>query len=328
MTPRTRRHARRHPRHLLVALLPALGLAVAACGPAGEPRDLSGQVVAQRPQPAGVGGAPPEEDGEVADDDCDATASLEPDGADIPDGSTMAEIRDRGHLVAGVDQNTFLFGFHNPATGQLEGFDIDIAREVAGAIFGDRDRVRFRTITSAERIPALREGDVDIVVRTMTVNCARREHVEFSSVYFEAGQRVLVRAASGVDSLDDLAGQRVCAAEGSTSLRNIAEAAPEPVSVPNWSDCLVMLQQRQVEAVSTDDTILAGMAEQDPTTEVVGEPFTEEPYAIGIPPGDEDMVRYVNAVLEDVREDRWDELYDRWIEPVLGGASPPDARYR
>ncbi|MGH3451452.1 MAG: transporter substrate-binding domain-containing protein, partial [Haloechinothrix sp.] len=168
-----------------------------------------------------------------------------------------------------------------------------------------------------------------IVVRTMTINCERRKDIQFSSVYFVAGQRILVTKESEATSLADLDGEKVCATKGSTSLTRIAEARGTiPVSVDNWSDCLVLLQQGQVAAVSTDDTILAGMAEQDPTTHVVGERFSHEPYGIGIPKQNEDMVRYVNAVLERVRDGTWQSLHKKWIEPVLGPASPPKPEYQ
>jgi len=264
-------------------------------------------------------------------DDCgDPTVSLRPQGLDIPPGSTMDKIRKRRKLVVGVDQNTFLFGFRNPATGQLEGFDIDIAKAIAEKLLGHPAAAKFRAITSDQRIEALKSGKVDIVVRTMTINCERRKDIEFSSVYYVAGQRVLVKKASEYKGLEDLGGKRVCATSGSTSLRNIAAspAKPIPVAVDNWSDCLVMMQQGQVEAISTDDTILAGMAQQDPTLHVVGDRFTEEPYGIGIPKENKDMVRYVNAVLEEIRNGLWQQSYNKWLKPALGSNSPPRPKYR
>ncbi|SFP71468.1 polar amino acid transport system substrate-binding protein [Amycolatopsis arida] len=310
------------------AVLAALGLVVAGCGSPGAPVDPAPVGSVQRPMPPNAGVATVDVSGTAAED-CDATASLPPQPG-IPAGSTMDKIRKRGHLIAGVDQNTFLFGFRNPTTGKLEGFDVDIAKEVARAIFGDPEKIRFRAITSAQREPMLENREVDIVVRTYTINCERLKKVNFSSVYYIAGQRVLVHENSDVGSLADLGGQRVCASRGSTSLKNIARspAKPVPVQVDDWSDCLVLLQQGQVAAISTDDTILAGMAQQDPTTKIVGEKFTQEPYGIGIPKGDEDMVRFVNAVLEEVRAGTWQRSYDTWLAPRLGPATPPAPTYR
>jgi len=170
------------------------------------------------------------------------------------------------------------------------------------------------------------------VIRTMTINCERLEYTDFSSVYYEAKQRVLVKEASGITGIDALGGKKVCATEGSTSLARIlaAPSKPVPVQVPNWTDCLVMLQQNQVDAISTDDTILGGFTAQDPFTKVVGESLGAEPYGMGIPKGDEDFVRFVNAVLQRMRTDgTWAATYNRWLADLLGQApAPPTAKYR
>lgn len=318
------------PRRRIRLLLAAVLLLAAGCGSSGAPRDLSPQHEAQLPTPASVTVDPDVDATSRPDNSCDPTRSLRPGGLGIPAASTMAKIRKRGKLRVGVDQNTYLFGFLNPANGNLEGFDIDLARAIGKRLLGSEDKVVFRAITSGQREDVLTGGDVDLVVRTYTINCDRRAEVEFSSVYYEAGQRVLVHKGSGYRALGDLGGKRVCATDGSTSLRNIATAPSRPVlvSVENWSDCQVMMQQGQVEAISTDDTILAGMAQQDPTTEVVGDALSEEPYGIGIPIDHRDMVRYVNAVLEDYRSGQWQASYNRWLKPLLGAGSPPKPRYR
>ncbi|PRX44577.1 amino acid ABC transporter substrate-binding protein (PAAT family) [Prauserella shujinwangii] len=313
----------------LAVLAAVAALLGAGCGSPGAPVDPAPVSSVRQPMPANATVETTVEGGGSTENGCDPAASLPPKG-DIPDGSTMDEIRDRGHLRVGVDQNTFLFGFRNPTTGQLEGFDIDIARSIAEALLGDPDAIRFRAISSAQRIPVLQNGEVDIVVRTFSITCDRLKEINFSTVYYVAGQRVLVHQNSDVESIDDLGGKRVCATKSSTSLKNIAkvDSKPVPVSVDDWSDCLVLLQQGQVEAVSTDDTILAGMAEQDPTTKIVGDRFTDELYGIGIPKEDEDMVRYVNAVLESVRGGPWRQSYDRWLRDRLGAANPPQPQYR
>lgn len=313
----------------LAGSLTALMLALAACGSPGKPSDPAPVGSLERPLPAGASVVHDVESAGTSDGDCNPAASLPADKT-IAAGSTMDKIRDRGHLIAGVDQNTFLFGFRNPTTGTLEGFDIDIAREIARAIFGDPDAIQFKAISSAQRIDALTSGEVDVVVRTFSITCGRLADINFSTVYYVAGQRILVRKDSSVRDTGDLGGKRVCATETSTSLRQIANLSPKPapVAAADWSDCLVMLQQGQVDAVSTDDTILAGMAEQDPTTKIVGDRFTSELYGVGIPKDSEDMVRFVNAVLEDVRGGAWQKSYDRWLREALGAASPPAPTYR
>jgi polar amino acid transport system substrate-binding protein len=317
-------------RRLLVVLV-ALGLA--GCGGNSTPLAPRVEPTGFVPQPVGVqdpAELPEESSGSAGS--CDPLASYRPTGGtDIAAGSTMDDIRDRGRLVVGVAQNTYLFGYRDPFTGRLSGFDVDLAREIARAIFGDPDRIQFRAVVSDDRIPVLQEDEVDLVISTMTMNCERWEEVAFSTEYYSAGQRVLVPAGSVAEGIEDLGGQRVCAAIGSTSIRNVADAGsgPVPVAVPDWTDCLVMLQQGQVDAISTDDTILAGLAAQDPSTEVVGEKFSEEPYGIAVNESEVDLVRYVNAVLEQLREDgTWVDLYDTWLSALGATPDPPPARYR
>jgi len=257
-------------------------------------------------------------------------SSLRPSGPpQVTPGSFMAKVRARGYLVAGVDQSTYHFGFFNPQNGQIEGFDIDMIRAVATAIFGDADsaHLHYKAISDDQRIPDIQNGTVDIVAHTMTIACDRLKKVDFSSVYFDAHQRVLVLKNSSVQNLAGLHGQKVCATSGSDSLARIAAAKAVPVAVSGWTDCLVLLQQGDVAAISTDDTILDGLAAQDPWTKLVGPPLTNEPYGLAISKQHQDFVRFVNAVLQQLRTNgQWAASYARWQlgTPV---PAPPPAQY-
>ena len=219
--------------------------------------------------------------------------------AEVTAGSDMAVIRTRGYLIAGVDQSTYHFGYLNPLDGQIEGFDIDMIRAVAKAIFGNADKVEFKAISDAQRIPDVVDGKVDIVAHTMTITCDRLQQVDFSSVYFEAHQQVLVPDNSPRTALAGLGGQKVCATTGSDSVTTIENypSHPQVVQVPFWTDCLVRLQQDEVAAISTDNSILAGLEAQDPFTKIVGPELTNEPYGLAISKQHPDFVRFVNAVL-------------------------------
>jgi polar amino acid transport system substrate-binding protein len=261
--------------------------------------------------------------------DCgDPTASLRPDGA--ISGPTLDAIRARGRLRVGLDTGSNLMSFRDPATGRITGFDVDIAREIARDLLGDPDLVDYRILNSADREQALQDSTVDIVAKTMSITCARREHVDFSSTYLLARQRVLVVKGSGIASAADLAGRRVCVVRGTTSLIRMQQVQPAAsiLTVPAWADCLVVLQQGQVDAVSTDDTILAGLASQDPYLELVGETMGVEPYGVGITRGNDDLVRFVNGTLERIRRDgTWAQLYDRWLSALGPAPAPPTATY-
>ncbi|WP_371833904.1 glutamate ABC transporter substrate-binding protein [Rhodococcoides yunnanense] len=270
-----------------------------------------------------------------ADDECARpTASLRPlpSGTDAPPvpQPTIDALRAKGRLVVGLDTGSNLFSFRDPMTGQLVGFDVDIAREISRDLFGDPNRLDFRILTSAQRLEALQDSSVDIVVKTMTITCARRKDVQFSTVYFQAQHRILVVQGSGIRGVGDLAGKRVCAVEGTTSLRRLQRVQPAAtvVTVPMWSDCLVVLQQRQVDAVSTDDAILAGLAAQDPYLEIVGDSLSPEPYGVGINRDSEDLVRFVNGTLARIRSDgTWNRLYNRWLTVLGPSPGPPTASY-
>ena len=254
-------------------------------------------------------------------------SSLRPSGPpQETSGSFMAKIRARGFLIAGVDQSTYHFGFLNPLDGQIEGFDIDMIKAVAQAIFGSPGHIEYKAISDAQRIPDVVDGAVDIVAHTMTITCARLQQVDFSSVYFDAAQRVLVLKNSTAGSLSDLRGQKVCATAGSDSLGPIAAAKAVPVAVPYWTDCLVLLQQGEVAAISTDDSILAGLAAQDPWTKLVGPRLNDQPYGLAISKQHPDFVAFVNAVLEQSRTNgQWAASYARWIGTPV--PAPPPAQY-
>jgi len=288
-----------------------------------------------QPRPAGVQDPAVLPSSSAAPANCDPLASLRPGAlpppGQPPAGSSMAKIVQRGRLIVGVSQNTYLFGHRDSRTGELVGFEIDLAGEVARALFGDPTKIQFRAMSAAERIPALKNGEVDLVVRAMTMTCDRWQEISFSTEYFTGGQRLLVPVDSPVKSIDDLGGKKVCAAAGSTNITAIAAAKskPIPVAATDALDCMVLLQQGQIDAVSTDDAILAGFAAQDPATHVVGPAFAAAPYGIGIGKANADLVRFVNGVLEKVRADgTWTAIYQRWLSSLGPAPAPPVARYQ
>ncbi|WP_407564964.1 glutamate ABC transporter substrate-binding protein [Streptomyces sp. 184] len=260
-------------------------------------------------------------------------ASLRPSATASGDG--VKRIIDRGYLIAGIDQNSFQWGYRNPLTGDLEGFDIDLARAIAGEIFGkgnEEGKVVFRSIPTSERIPALKDERVDVVVRTMTINCERIEEVAFSTEYFTGDQQVLAPADSKITGFDEsLDGKRVCTAEGSTGQGALEEESfgAEVMLVPNQLDCLVRVQLGEADAVVTDNALAAGQAAQDPSMKLFGTLNRPEPYGVAMNKNDHDLVRRVNHLLEDYRENGWMESYDKWLADAMPGIEgPPAPRYK
>lgn len=325
---------RRLPARALVTTIVAATTAVAVlagCGSSSDRALRTSLSALATPPAASTPAAPP-----AAPVRCgDPTASLRPAGGlppprRMPAGSYMARIQKRGRLVAGVDQNTLLFAYFNPATRRIEGFEVDVLREVARAIFGNPDAIELRAVTTAQRIPEVQSGAVDVVADAVTVNCERRRLVDFSSVYFAAAQRVLVPAASRARGLADLHGRRVCATRSSTSLARLERAPshPTPYPVAQRTDCLVALQEGRVAAITSDDAILLGFKAQDPATRIVGPRLGDEPYGMAIAKGHPEFVRFVNGVLQRMRQDgTWRAIHRRWLGPFAPTPAPPEARY-
>jgi polar amino acid transport system substrate-binding protein len=313
-----------------IVLIALLASALAGCG-AGSDRTLRVTLAALEAHAT----PPPSPSSPPAPRCSNPTASLRPPATlpkpgKMPPGSFMARIEHRGYLVAGVDQDTLLFAYFSPQERRFRGFEIDLLREVASAIFGSPDRVRFKAITTAERIPAVHDSSVDIVADATTITCARRRQVDFSTVYYEANQKILVSSDSTVRGIADLAGKRVCAAAGTTSLQTLETLAPHaiPLPVKERTDCLVDLQEGLVDAITSDDSILLGFKAQDPYTKIVGSGLAGEPYGMAISKAHPDFVRFVNGVLARTRADgTWRALYSRWFGTLSAVPAPPRPRY-
>jgi len=304
-------------------LLPAAGLVALLCGCGGTSGDaLQSSLSALRTPQVTAKATPPTPDANCAH----PTWSLRPAG--VASGSFVDRIRRRGYLIAGVDQNTLLLGYANPLHKQhIEGFEIDLLRELSRALFGRPVPVRFRALTTSERAEAVQNGDVDVLADGFSITCGRLKQVAFSSVYLSGGQRVLVPSDSPARSVKDLAGKRVCATRGSTSIAALDRykgVIPHPES--QRTDCLVDLQRGEVDALTSDDWFLLGFRAQDPRTKVIGPPLEAEHYGMAINRSHPEFVRFVNAVLARMRADgTWARLYRRWLP---GTPHLPPVHYR
>ncbi|GEE00273.1 putative glutamine-binding protein GlnH [Gordonia spumicola] len=269
------------------------------------------------------------------DTDTCNTASLRPDDVtpepgQMPPNSTMAAIVKRGRLVVGTDLGSNPLSFRDPLSGDVKGFDVDVAHWIAAALFGDPNRIDYRMVTTDNRVDALTSGAVDVVIKSMSITCQRLQSVDFSAPYFNATQRILAYRHSGIESAADLKNKRVCATRSSTSAARVKDTTPSVrfVSTVSWADCLVMMQQGQVDAITSDTPILAGIAAQDPWVQVVGDSLGAQDYGVGIAKGHPDFVRFVNGVLAARRADgSWQRSYQEWLS-VLGPGSPPSYTYR
>ena len=239
--------------------------------------------------------------------------------------SYMATIQAAGKLRVGTRDDNVPFGLKNPTTGTYEGFDIDVARELAKALFGVADAdsvIEYVSVVSATRIPTLQDNKADFVIATFTINEDRKKQIDFSDVYFRTGQKILVKKDNAtIKDVKDLGGKTVCTAKGSTSEQNVTKQVPTAKLnlQDTYAPCLILLQQGRVDAISTDETILFGLVKQDPNTKIVGGYFSDEPYGIGIKQGRAGFPEWMNGELKKmVADGRWAKIYKQWITPVSG----------
>jgi ABC-type amino acid transport substrate-binding protein len=257
------------------------------------------------------------------DDDDDEAGQPAGDVQKLPADTTMGKIQERGEIRLGVKFDVPPFGFKNPQSNQVEGFDVDFGRFIAQEL---GVRPRYIEAISDNRIPFLKRGTVDLILSTMTINAERDREIDFSEPYYIAEGRILVPKGSDIEGIDDLAGRNVCTALGSTYEETLRKQAPKAKLklVDTYSECLELVQNEAVDAVSTDDVILTGMIIQDDSLELVGERLTTEPYGVGIKEGDAELKRFVDGVLKAAEDDgRWEETYQKWVGRHIGRQQKP-----
>lgn len=296
---------------LIAVLLTVFALVAGACGSDDDPTVDSG-------------------------DDATDTTEGEDDGPpEFEEGTTMAALQEKGKIVVGTKFDQPLFGLKDPVSGEVQGFDVEIAKLVAQRIFGGSldditDKIEFVETVSANREPFIEEGKVDIVVATYTINDTRKQRIDYAGPYYIAGQDIMVKKGdTSIKSVTDLNGKKVCSVVGSTSIKNVAAKAPQAdisTSFDKYSLCAEALKDGRVQAVTTDDIILLGLIADDPDSfQLVGETFTTEPYGVGHKKGDDDFRDFINDVLEEIYESgEWKEAFERTVgESGIEAPDPP-----
>ena len=254
------------------------------------------------------------------------TAAPVEEDVTFEEGTTMAALNEAGEITIGTKFDQPLFGLKGP-DGDPVGFDVEIGKLIAAKLGIEASGITWTETVSANREPFIQNGDVDLVVATYTINDARKEVVSFAGPYYEAGQDLLVLAGNEakITGPDDLADKSVCTVSGSTSEKNIAAYTTNIIATDTYSNCLGPLRSGEVDAVTTDNVILAGLADQNAGEfEVVGNPFTKEPYGIGLAKDDTEFRDFINDVLEESYEDgTWAEAWEATAGSVLETPEPP-----
>jgi glutamate transport system substrate-binding protein len=275
-------------RRWLIALFLVLALVAAACGGDDEPE-------------------------EPAD-----TEAQEEEVREFEAGTPMAEFQEAGKVIIGVKYDVPPFGFQNPESGEVEGFDIELGKYIAEELGVEPE---FIEAITDNRIPFLQDGTADLILSTMTITTDRDAEIDFSRPYFIAHGRILVPGGSDIAGIDDLNGKKVCTATGSTYEATIEDQAPDAdlQLVDSYSECFELVQNGGVDAVSTDDVILTGMIIQDDSLQLVGDELTREPYGVGLPNKSPELQEFIDGVVEQSFEDgTWDELYEEWVGQYTG----------
>jgi glutamate transport system substrate-binding protein len=254
--------------------------------------------------------------GDDDDEDTGGGSTSEQPAQKFEAGTTMAKLQDKGEIAIGVKYDVPPFGFKNPQNNEIEGFDVDLGKRIAEEL---GVKPKFVEAISDNRIPFLQDGTADVILSTMTINAERDQEIDFSEPYYIAKGRILVKKddADSIKGVDDLAGKKVCTALGSTYEETLKKQAPKAdlKLVDSYSECLELIQNGAVDAVSTDDVILTGMIIQDDTLQLVdGEELTTEPYGAGIKDGDKDLQEFVTGVVAKWKQDGgWAKAYEKWV---------------
>ena len=242
------------------------------------------------------------------------------------EGTTMAALNEAGTITIGTKFDQPLFGLAGP-DGTPEGFDVEIGKLIAAKLGIAADKIKWTETVSKNREPFIQSGDVDLVIATYTINDARKEVVSFAGPYYEAGQDILVLEGNPekIEGPDDLAGKNVCSVTGSTSEANLIEVGAVVLPAAGYTDCLEPLRSGAVVAVSTDNVILAGLADQNEGEfEVVNNPFTKEPYGIGLKLEDDTFRAWINDTLTEAYDDgSWADAWEATAGKVLDLPDPP-----
>ncbi|NKQ52936.1 glutamate ABC transporter substrate-binding protein [Amycolatopsis sp. K13G38] len=249
---------------------------------------------------------------------------------DVAGSPTFAKIKSKGGLTIGVKDDQPGLGLKDLTTGKYSGFDIEIAKMVAAGLGFDESKITYKTVDSSAREAAIANGDVDYYVGTYTITDKRKQQVSFAGPYFQAGQDLLVRKDdNSITGPQSLKGKKVCSVTGSTPIQRVRDQGlTEPqniVEFQKYSQCVEKLGTKEVDAVTTDDAILKGFAAQDPDTlKVVGKPFSQEPYGVGLNKDDSALRGKIDDLLQAAIDNgTWQKIYDSTLGKSGSAATPP-----
>lgn len=205
---------------------------------------------------------------------------------EFSEGDLYEEIMSRGLIKVGINTDSKPFGFYDKE-GNIVGYDADLARYIAQYIVKSPERLKFIPVTPTNRLMKASTGEVDIVISTVTITPSRQEVISFSIPYDVAGQAILVPVGSKISSLSDLAGQNVGVIFGTTAEKNMRNLVPTAklLGFRNYQDAYIALKKGQINAITSDDTILSRFAIDDKSVRMLPKRYSQEPYGIAFKKG-------------------------------------------
>jgi glutamate transport system substrate-binding protein len=236
---------------------------------------------------------------------------------------------DDGKIVIGTKFDQPGLGLKNP-DGTMSGFDVDVATYVAGQLGFAPDKIEWKESPSAQRETLIQNDQVKFIAATYSITDARKEKVSFAGPYLVTGQSLLVKAdntdIAGPDSLQN--NKKLCSVSGSTPAQRIKDKYPgvQLQQYDTYSACIEALKNGAIDAVTTDEVILAGYAAQSPGTfKIVGQPFSEENYGIGLKKDDTELQTKINDAITKMEADGdWAKAFEKNLGPAgIATPAPP-----
>ena len=244
-----------------------------------------------------------------------STPSAKSDSSGTP--ADIKAIKDRGVLKVGVKVDVPKFGFKNPQTNQIEGMEIDLAKAIAKKVLGDESKVEFQGVTAKTRGPPLDNGEVDLDICTFTITEERKKSYNFSDPYFTDGVGIMVKKASGIQTLKDLNGKKIGVAQSATSKQAVLEAAEKQgakvsfLEFGTYPEIKSALDAGRVDAFSVDGSILFGYL--DDSTLILPDRFSPQEYGVASKKGNDALAKLVNDTIADMKKSgELDKLIQKW----------------
>lgn len=255
--------------------------------------------------------------GKADDSSSDSSEPAAKSDVSFAAGTTMEKLHSQGSIKIGVKYDQPGLAYKDPTKDKIEGFDAEIGRMIAHGLGLKEDQIEFIETVTKNRQPFIEQGTVDIVVASYSITPDRLQVIGMVGPYYITGQQLLVRKDDkDIKGPDDVKGKKVCSASGSTSIKVIEEQyGAVPAAMSTYTECIQALLNEQVDALTTDGSILMGYAAQDPDKlKVVGEPFSEEKYGIGYQKGDLEFCKFMNETLEEAYKDgTWEKAFEETL---------------